>query len=133
MSLLLVAVMWFGYLWTQTQYFVGSADGRVAIFNGVSQNFGPIALSHVDTVYNIPLESLPAYQQQRLDSSISARDLGHAEEIVEQLRISSQLNCPEPEPSPSTVPTDRPSTSPRATPGPAASPQPTVPPECVGG
>lgn len=133
MSLLLVAVMWFGYLWTQTQYFVGSADGRVAIFNGVSQNFGPIALSHVDRVYNIPLESLPAYQQQRLHSSISARDLGHAEEIVEQLRISSQRNCPEPEPSPSAVPTDRPSGSPGATPGPAASPQPTVPPECVGG
>ncbi|TJY70200.1 serine/threonine-protein phosphatase [Arthrobacter sp. CAU 1506] len=131
MSLLLVAVLWFGYLWTQTQYFVGASDGRVAIFNGVSQNFGPIDLSHVDTVYNIPLESLPVYQQQRLNSSISARDLVHAEQIVEQLRISSQRNCPEPGPSPSALPTDRPSGS--ATPSPAASPEAALPPECVGG
>ena len=133
MSLLLVAVLWFGYLWTQTQYFVGSSDGRVAIFNGVSQNFGPIDLSHVDTVYNIPLESLPVYQQQRLNSSISARDLVHAEQIVEQLRISSQRNCPEPGPSPSAVPTVRPSGSPGAAPSPAASPEAALPPECVGG
>ncbi|MGW6172010.1 protein phosphatase 2C domain-containing protein [Arthrobacter sp. NPDC055138] len=133
MSLLLVAVLWFGYLWTQTQYFVGSSEGRVAIFNGVSQNFGPIDLSHVDTVYNIPLESLPVYQQQRLNSSISARDLVHAEQIVEQLRISSQRNCPEPGPSPSAVPTDRPSVAPSAAPSPAASPGAALPPECVGG
>jgi protein phosphatase len=83
MSILLVAVLWFGYLWTQTQYFVSQYEGRVAIYNGVSQNIGPISLSHLDTAYNIRLESLPVYQQQRLNSSIPARDLEHAEEIVE--------------------------------------------------
>jgi PPM family protein phosphatase len=156
MALILVAVMWFGYLWTQTQYYVSQVDGRVAIFNGVSQNLGPIQLSHVDKVYNIPLQNLPPYTQQRLASGVAARDLGHAEQIVEELRVSG-VNCPQ---SPTAAPTTAPATTSKAadtatttaapTPKAAATPSPTaaatgaaptataqsgaaVPPECLGG
>ena len=158
MSILLVAVLWFGYLWTQTQYFVSQYEGRVAIYNGVSQNIGPIQLSHLDTAYNIRLESLPVYQQQRLNSSIPARDLEHAEEIVESLRVTSRRNCPDPAPTPTPSPGGERSTSsltesasPTASPSPEAAestatptasaaggtstpqPTPTIPPECLGG
>ncbi|WP_336714639.1 PP2C family protein-serine/threonine phosphatase [Arthrobacter sp. USHLN218] len=127
MSLLVVAVLWFGYLWTQTQYYVSQFDGRVAIFNGVSQDLGPIHLSRLDAAYNIPLQSLPLYQQQRLDSGIAARDLEHAETIVEELRITSRRNCPEPVPAASASPNA--SASAKATP----TPSPSIPPECIGG
>ncbi|EMY35426.1 protein phosphatase 2C [Arthrobacter crystallopoietes BAB-32] len=131
MSLLLVAVLWFGYLWTQTQYFVSQFDGRVAIYNGVSQDIGPIRLSRLDTAYNIPLQSLPLYQQQRLDSGIAARDLEHAETIVEELRITSRRNCPEPVPAATAAPSPSASAPAGATQSPQ--PTPTIPPECIGG
>jgi PPM family protein phosphatase len=127
MSLLVVAVLWFGYLWTQTQYYVTQFEGRVAIFNGVSQDLGPIHLSRLDTAYNIPLQSLPLYQQQRLDSGIAARDLEHAETIVEELRITSRRNCPEPIPAATASPSA--SASGKASP----KPSPSIPPECIGG
>jgi PPM family protein phosphatase len=126
-SLLVIAVLWFGYLWTQTQYYVSQFEGRVAIFNGVSQDLGPIHLSRLDTAYNIPLQSLPLYQQQRLDSGIAARDLEHAETIVEELRITSRRNCPEPIPAA----TASPSASASASASPK--PSPSIPPECIGG
>ena len=127
MSLLVVAVLWFGYLWTQTQYYVTQFEGRVAIFNGVSQDLGPIHLSRLDTAYNIPMQSLPLYQQQRLDSGIAARDLEHAETIVEELRITSRRNCPEPIPAATASPSA--SASGKASP----KPSPSIPPECIGG
>jgi serine/threonine protein phosphatase PrpC len=94
MGLILASVLWFGYAWTQTQYYVGNYSGRVAIFNGVSQDLGPIKLSHVDTVTEIPLDALPAYTQQRLRTSLPARDLGHAQDIVGELTITAKQSCP---------------------------------------
>ncbi|GAA3326986.1 MULTISPECIES: PP2C family protein-serine/threonine phosphatase [Paeniglutamicibacter] len=94
MALILAAVCVWGYLWTQTQYFVGNQDGRVAIFKGVSQDLGPLKLSHVDTVTEIPLDSLPEYTQQRIDSALPARDLAHAQTIVGELLVTAKQRCP---------------------------------------
>lgn len=94
MGLILLSVLGLGYLWTQTQYYVGNDSGRVAIFNGVSQDLGPIKLSHVDTVTPIPLEALPSYTQQRLRTSLPAKDLGHAQDIVRELTITAKQSCP---------------------------------------
>lgn len=122
MTLILVAVMWFGYSWTQTRYYVAESDNRVAIFNGVSQSLGPVELSHVDTVYeDIPVSNLPEDYRQRLESTISARDLEHAQQIVEELRREMRaVSCP-----PATVP---PPATPTAGPTAAPSPSPTPPP-----
>lgn len=94
MSLILASVLWFGYAWTQTQYYVGNYGGKVAIFNGISQDLGFVPLSRVDTVTDIPLDALPAYTQQRLTSSLPARDLRHAQDIVGDLLISAKQACP---------------------------------------
>lgn len=94
MGLILASVLWFGYAWTQTQYYVADYDGKVAIFNGVSQDLGPIELSHVDSVTQIPLQALPSYTQQRLRNALAARDLSHAQEIVSELLISAKQACP---------------------------------------
>lgn len=94
MALILASVLTLGYMWTQTQYFVGNYNGRVAIFNGVSQDLGPVKLSHVDTVTDIPLAVLPAYTQQRLTGSLAATDLEHAQRIVGELLITAKQSCP---------------------------------------
>ena len=103
---LLASVLWVGYAWTQTRYYVGSADNRVAIYNGVSQTLGPIKLSQVAETTNIPVDSLPAYWRSRVNDTVPARDLVHAEQIVDQLRGTAKaILCPQPEePAPSATP-----------------------------
>lgn len=117
LALTFLAVLTFGYLWTQTQYYVGNNRGQVAIFNGVSQQVGPISLSHLDHETDIPLDRLPAYSRQRLLSGLPARDLEHAQEIVAELEGSLTPEAP-----PVSDPSTQPSPSPSATAAPSPSP-----------
>lgn len=103
----LVAVVTFlGYVWTQTQYYVGEDEGEVAIYSGVSQSLGPIRLSEVDEHADIALEDLTQYHQQRLQRGIAADDRDHAEHIVSQLRAMAVANADRDEPSPGDEPTE---------------------------
>ncbi|MFJ3957337.1 protein phosphatase 2C domain-containing protein [Arthrobacter sp. NPDC090010] len=113
--------LWFGYAWTQTRYYVGELDGRVAIFNGVSQELGPIKLSKLHSVTSVDVGSLPEFSQQRVKQTIPARDLPDAEQIVQNLPLDqgpSSIPCP----SPSVSPTSKPSASPKPSPSSSASP-----------
>lgn len=74
------------YNWTQTQYFVAEHDGYVAIYQGVQQNLGPIELHQVVEVTDITVASLPLYQHNQVQQTISAPSLEAAHEIVERLR-----------------------------------------------
>ncbi|NUL47732.1 serine/threonine-protein phosphatase [Cellulosimicrobium funkei] len=117
LALIFAVLLLWGYLWTQTQYFVGAQDGRVAIFNGVSQRLGPIELAHLDTETEVSLEELPAYSRQRVESGLPARDLEHAQQIVDQLETSVAPDPPAtPSPSPSESPSDAPSGTPSGSP-----------------
>lgn len=81
----LVVGLWLGYAWTQTRYYIGEFDQRVAIFNGVSQRLGPIQLSTLEAVTEIRMESLPQFSQQRVRQTVPARDLYDAQRIVKNL------------------------------------------------
>ncbi|MFD1845514.1 PP2C family protein-serine/threonine phosphatase [Arthrobacter flavus] len=128
MALILVAVLWFGYAWTQTRYYVAEYEDNVAIFNGVSQTIGPLRLSHLDQTTDIPVSNLPEYQRTRVESSLPATDLEHAQRIVEDLRGDLRaVACPpgDESPSPSASPSGSagPSVEPTSTPSPRSSPQ----------
>lgn len=135
-TLLVLAVvsvgLWFGYAWTQTRYYVGEVDGRVAIYNGVSQQLGPIKLSTVHSVTEIQVSSLPSFSQQRVRETIPARDLPDAEQVVRNLSLGydfDERQCPTGSPSPSAVPTGKSSASPgtaTAKPGTSATPKPSA-------
>ena len=114
MALTLAAVLSLGYVWTQTRYYVATFDNRVAIYNGVAQMLGPVPLSHVDQTTDIPVSSLPEFQRNRLENTLAARDLEHAQNIVKDLRQSLRaLPCPPgADPSPSASPTPSASASP---------------------
>jgi len=124
--------LWFGYAWTQTRYYVGEVDGRVAIYNGVSQQLGPIKLSTVHSVTEIQVSSLPSFSQQRVRETIPARDLPDAEQVVRNLSLGydfDERQCPTGSPSPSAVPTGKSSASPgtaTAKPGASATPKPSA-------
>jgi len=135
--------LWLGYAWTQTRYYIGEYDSRVAIYNGVSQRLGPIQLSSLEAVTEIRMDSLPPFSQQRVRQTVPARDLYDAQRIVKNLErtgtTSPAEECPTPSPTPAATtapatpaPTDSAAAAPApsdpaATPAPASpSPSPTV-------
>ncbi|QDZ15561.1 PP2C family protein-serine/threonine phosphatase [Humibacter ginsenosidimutans] len=86
-AIVLAAIL--GYEWTQSRYYVGESNGKVAIFQGVQQTLGPISLSSVHEKTDIPVESLSAYEQQQVEDTINAASLDDAKRIVNQLADDS--------------------------------------------
>jgi len=123
--LVVVAVgLWLGYAWTQTRYYVGEFDSRVAIYNGVSQRLGPIQLSSLEAVTDIRMDSLPPFSQQRVRQTVPANDLYDAQRIVKNLELtgttSPEEECPRPSAS-ATAPAPSASTGTSASAAPPAS------------
>ena len=85
---LLAVGLWIGYAWTQTRYYIGEHDQHVAIFNGVSQQLGPIQLSTLEAVTDIRMSDLPEFSQQRVRQTVPARDLYDAQRIVKNLELT---------------------------------------------
>jgi protein phosphatase len=73
------------YQWTQSHYYVGVDDGKVAIFQGVQQTIGPIELSHVYQPTTIEVSDLPTFQRESVEATINAENLRKAIEIVNNL------------------------------------------------
>lgn len=143
----LTAGLWLGYAWTQTRYYIGEFDSRVAIYNGVSQRLGPIQLSSLETVTEIRMDSLPPFSQQRVRQTVPANDLYDAQRIVKNLELtgttSPEEQCPPsasasptaPAPSPTGPPASAPPAPSEAPASAAAAPSPSPTPTvtCEGG
>ncbi|MEY9870889.1 serine/threonine protein phosphatase PrpC [Streptacidiphilus sp. MAP12-33] len=127
---------YFGYQWTQTQYYVGANGDHVAIYKGISQNLAGLKLSSVyEDHTDVPLKDLPGMDQKNIaDGPISAASLGDAQSKVSQLKheatICRQVRAekttpttptPAPKPSGSPKPGTHPSTSPAPQPSPTPS------------
>ncbi|WP_255770260.1 PP2C family protein-serine/threonine phosphatase [Pseudarthrobacter sulfonivorans] len=130
--LVLTVGLWLGYAWTQTRYYIGEFDSRVAIYNGVSQRLGPIQLSTLEAVTEIRMDSLPQFSQQRVRQTVPARDLYDAQRIVKNLEgtgtIAPADECLTASPTASAAPTAPATATPPApspdTSNPAAAPTP---------
>src|SRR5690606_5533987 len=59
---------WAGYRWTQTQYYVGVADGQVAVFRGIPEKAGPVTLSTPIELTGTRVADLPGYVVDRLET-----------------------------------------------------------------
>lgn len=76
---------WLGYRWTQDRYYVGIDDGRVAVFRGIPQTLGPIALSSPVETTATDAEDLPGFVQDRLEQTIPATSLADARDRARDL------------------------------------------------
>lgn len=103
---------WAGYSWTQTKYFVGEYDGKVTIYRGVQAELPFIDLSSVEMQTTIDVAALPPYNQQLIQTGITAQSRTEADEIVAELKNAVVVK-PTPSPTPS-MPTTSPSPSPSA-------------------
>jgi protein phosphatase len=145
---LLGAGGWAAWAWTQQQYYVGAHENAVTIFRGIAQTIGPIELSGVYEVQNVPVAALPSFSQRQVRETIPADDgLTSARAIVEQLRLDAEacaaLTTPAgsaPAAAPAAAPTPAPAAAPTAattatptpqpTPQPAPQPAPRPAPDC---
>lgn len=84
----IVAAFVLGYQWTQTRFYVGEYNGRVAIYQGIQQDLGPISLHELHSETRIDIAELRTYDQQRVEQTISAGDLNEAIRIVQRLEES---------------------------------------------
>ncbi|WP_144829237.1 PP2C family serine/threonine-protein phosphatase [Kocuria rhizophila] len=121
---LAVALMlggWGARAWTSSQYYVGEDQGRVAVYQGVSQSLGPISLSDLDSTTDVRVDSLSQYAQERVRATIPAGSRDEAEKIVSELKTSSgpgphptgrvTVTTPTPDPSSSASGSGSPSSS----------------------
>jgi serine/threonine protein phosphatase PrpC len=77
--------LWAGYRWTQTQYYVGVADGQVAVFRGIPESAGPVTLSTPVELTGTRVDDLPGYVVDRLETTIPAQSLDDARARAERL------------------------------------------------
>ena len=77
------------YAWSQRQFFVGANNGRVAVFQGVSQDVGPVKLSHVLTTSDIALADLPDFYRATVQETVAKDTRRDAEALVEELRVEA--------------------------------------------
>ena len=94
---LMVAVLAFVgvRIYVDRQWYVGEANGNVAIYNGIPARPLGISFSHVRETTDIPVgqaEQLQPYKS--LSDGITARSLASAESIVMQIRRDIQSTSP---------------------------------------
>lgn len=88
--LLLGAVAYGGYAWTQQQYYVGARDGHVTIFRGVAQDLGPITLHTAVDETDIEMAELPSFYRDEVEATISVDSRPAADERVASLRAAAE-------------------------------------------
>jgi protein phosphatase len=105
LAVLVVAAAAFGfYRWTQTQYYVGVDGEVVAIYRGIPQSVGPLALSDVVERTDLAVDDLPAFVRERVEQTIHTASLRASRDRVEALAEDAEATS-EPTPTPSPTPT----------------------------
>ncbi len=132
-ALVLVAVVGFGgYLVLSRSHYVGVDGDVVAIFTGVPQQVGGIALSRLHSSTDLPVSEFPEVRQRALRAGIIANSLPEAEARVEDLRAevtpdSAPTQGPPAPSEPAPAPAEPTAPDPAA-PAPAPAPGPETPP-----
>lgn len=94
-TILLAVAVLFGagtgtYMWSQTRYYVGNSNGKVAIYQGVPTNLFGLALSHEVSSTSLTVSNLPQTWRDQLNRGISVGSLDEAQSHVGIIR--SEMN-----------------------------------------
>ncbi|MEU6412608.1 Stp1/IreP family PP2C-type Ser/Thr phosphatase [Microbispora sp. NPDC046933] len=66
---------YFGYQWTQSQFYIGAKGDELVVFQGVDAEVGPVSFKKVAYTEHVRVSSLPAVQQDQVRSGIPVDDL----------------------------------------------------------
>jgi len=82
------ASIWGIYSYTQTRYYLGVQDGKVAIYQGIKESFAGFGFSHLYEQSDLSVDALPDFQKDLLQRSISADSLADAKDKLNQIAAS---------------------------------------------
>ena len=111
-----------GYAYIRSQYFVGVADGNVAIFRGVHGSVAGLSLNSLQDRTTLDADRLSDVERERLEDGFVAKDRADAQAIVARLIVTYGCSS---KPTPAPAPTPTPAPKPAVTPNPTAAPTPT--------
>lgn len=77
------------YDWSQRQFYVGAHDGKVAVFQGVSQTLGPVTLSEIRAQSDVLVADLPDFYRARVEETIPKSSLAESRKLVDVLRAEA--------------------------------------------
>lgn len=78
------------YRWSQNRYYVGEADGVVAIYRGVPTNIFGFSLSHVEEKTTISVSSLPSTWRDQLEQGIPVDSLAIARNHTQLIKKEAE-------------------------------------------
>src|SRR5690606_5866773 len=87
-------IVWGGYAWTQTQYFVGVHEGNVTVFQGIPQRVGTFELSTPVEITDVAAADLPDNVRERVEQTIAATSLANAREIAANAAAAAPRSTP---------------------------------------
>ncbi|WP_163512718.1 PP2C family protein-serine/threonine phosphatase [Fodinicola acaciae] len=120
--IVVVAIGYGGWTYTQAQYYVGAAsDGHVAIFRGVRGSVAGISLAREASRSDLKVSDLLPVPARQVQEGITAQNESDAQAILDRLRNNLKPLCPVPEPS-RPAGSASPKPSPNPSPTPSASP-----------
>ncbi len=73
------------YSYTQTRFYLGVENGKIAIYQGIKESFAGFGFSKLYEESTIDVITLPDFQQDLLDRTISADSLEDAREKLQQI------------------------------------------------
>ena len=82
---LIMTVLFVGYRWSQSLFYVGADGQTVAIYRGIQQDLGPISLHSIYSETSVQLNDLPSYTRKTVEDTISAANLADATAIIKRL------------------------------------------------
>ncbi|MET8863979.1 Stp1/IreP family PP2C-type Ser/Thr phosphatase [Nonomuraea sp. NPDC004580] len=81
---------YFGYQWTQDQFFVGARGGEVVVFQGVKKEVGPFQLFHVSKPTGRQLSQLSEADQALVRSGIPVTNVAEGMTKINSLAFDDQ-------------------------------------------
>lgn len=100
LALIGLALLW----WISNQWYVGTNQGNVAIYQGVPGDIGPVGLQRLNMETSVAVADLPTLDQQRVEQSIVTDSQEQAISTVAELDARAQqcrsaeppAGCPQP-------------------------------------
>ena len=81
-------------LWLRGQWYVGTSDGQVAIYQGIPESIGSVELSRVDSTTDIAVADLQGPARSRVEDTIPVDSKEQAQAEVDKLSDQLLPVCP---------------------------------------
>jgi len=89
--LLALAALGIGNSWLNSQWYVSSSNGNVAIYQGINQNIGPLSFNRLSIETELPVSALTPNDSDAILHGVSTADLNSGLILVQEMWSRSTI------------------------------------------